>query len=111
MDGDTDKAPDFDLIVCADGVYSMELIPHLLRTLRSLCGARSPLILMAFERRDSAIIDTFFDQARTLGFASKKINIRRILGRQIARWGWTPDDWHSAEIWSMRLNIKKVDMI
>jgi protein N-lysine methyltransferase METTL21D len=102
------KSPEFDLIVCADGVYSIALLPHLLRTLQSLCGSRSPLILMAFERRDSAVIDTFFEQSRTLGFTSKKINIRRILGRQIVRWDWTPDDWHSVEIWSMRLNMKKI---
>jgi protein N-lysine methyltransferase METTL21D len=101
------KSPEFDLIVCADGVYSVDLLPHLLRTLQSLCGLRSPLILMAFERRDPAIIDTFFEQSRALGFTSKKINSRRILGRRIARWGWTLDDWHSVEIWSMRLNTNK----
>lgn len=100
-------SPEFDLIVCADGVYSMDLLPHLLRTLQLLCGPRSPLILMAFERRDSAVIDTFFEQSRTLGFTAKKHNLRRILGRQIARWGWTTEDWHSVEIWTMRLNTKK----
>ena len=95
-----------DLITGADCIYSMELIPHLLRTLQSLCDARSPLILMAFERRDSAVIDTFFAQSKVLGFTSKKINLRRILGRQITRWGWTPDDWQGVELWSMRLNTK-----
>jgi 2-polyprenyl-3-methyl-5-hydroxy-6-metoxy-1,4-benzoquinol methylase len=94
--------PAFDLIVCADGVYSKELINPLLRTLKSLSGPRCPIILLAFERRDTAIIDSFFEQSRTLGFTSKKLNLRRILGRHFVRWGWTPNDYHSAEIWTMR---------
>lgn len=101
------EPPEFDLIVCADGVYSIELISPLLRTLKTLSGSRSPLILIAFERRDTVVIDSFFEQSRTLGFTSKKSNLRRILGRQISRWSWTPNDWHSVEIWSMRLNSKK----
>jgi protein N-lysine methyltransferase METTL21D len=95
-------APLFDLIVCADGVYSSELILPLLRTLKSLSGNHAPLILLAFERRDSTVIELFFEQSRILGFSSRKVNLRRILGRHIIRWGWTPDDWHSVEIWTMR---------
>lgn len=106
-DNNVTESPELDLIACADGVYSTELILPLLRTLKALSGSRSPLILMAFERRDTTVIESFFVQSRNLGFTSKKANIRRILGRQIARWGWTPDDWHSVEIWSMRLNSKK----
>jgi predicted nicotinamide N-methyase len=104
---DDPQAPEFDLIVCADGVYSTELIPPLLRTLKILSGSRSPLILLAFERRDTAVIESFFEQSCVLGFTSKKVNLRRILGRQITRWGWTPDDWHSVEIWSMRLKNQR----
>lgn len=107
-DNDTFQSPEFDLIVCADGVYSTELIPSLLRTLKTLSGSNSPPILIAFERRDSALIDSFSEQSLTLGFTSKKTNLRRILGRQISRWGWTSDDWHSVEIWTMRLNSKKI---
>ena len=99
----SDGIPEFDLIVCADGVYSMDLILPLLRTLKKLSQTRSPLILLAFERRDSGVIDCFFEESKAFGFVSKKVNIRRILGRQIARWGWTSDDWHSVEIWTMRL--------
>ena len=94
--------PVFDLIVCADGVYSKELIDPLLQTLKSLSGSHSPTILMAFERRDTTIIDSFFQQSRALGYTSKKLNLRRILGRHFVRWGWTPNDYHSTEIWSMR---------
>lgn len=95
-------APDFDLILCADGIYARELIPPLLSTLVSLSGAKSPLILLAFERRDAEVIDLFFEQARALGFVAKKVNLQRILGRELARWGWAADDYHSAEIWTMR---------
>jgi predicted nicotinamide N-methyase len=94
--------PEFDLILCADGIYALELIDPLLQTLKTLSGSRSPIILLALERRDTAVIDSFFQQSRSHGFTSKKINLRRVLGRQIARWGWTPDDWHSVEIWTMR---------
>lgn len=94
--------PEFDLILCADGVYAIELIEPLLRTMKTLSGTRLPTILLAFERRDTAVIDSFFQQACSIGFKSKKINLRRLLGRQIARWGWTNDDWHSVEIWTMR---------
>jgi protein N-lysine methyltransferase METTL21D len=100
------QAPEFDLIACADGIYSTELTQPLLRTLKLLSGTRSPLILLAFERRDTAVIDLFFEQSRNLGFTSKKVNLRRILGRQIARWGWNLDDWHSVEIWTMRFISK-----
>lgn len=95
-------APDFDLILCADGIYARELIQPLLNTLVSLSAARSPLILLAFERRDAKVIDLFFEQARALGFVTKKVNLQRILGRELARWGWAVDDYHSAEIWSIR---------
>jgi predicted nicotinamide N-methyase len=98
----TTSMPEFDLIACADGLYAKELIDPLLKTLVSLSGCHSPLILVAFERRDSGVIDLFFEQARSLGFTTKKINLRRILGRQLARWGWATEDYHSAEIWSMR---------
>jgi protein N-lysine methyltransferase METTL21D len=97
-----DTAPEFDLIVCADGVYAAELLQPLLKTLKSLSRSRSPLILLAFERRDTAVIDSFFTQSRNMGFTSKKLNLKRILGRQFTRWNWTPEDYHSAEIWSMR---------
>ena len=107
-DDDTLQSPELDLIVCADGVYSAELILPLLQTLNTLSGSNSPLILIAFERRDTAVIDSFFEQSLTLGFNSKKSNLRRILGRQISRWGWISDDWHSIEIWTMRLNSKKI---
>lgn len=100
------QAPEFDLIACADGIYSTELIQPLLRTLETLSGTRSPLILLAFERRDTEVIDLFFKQSRNHGFISKKVNLRRNLGRQIARWGWNPDDWHSVEIWTMRITSK-----
>lgn len=105
---DTFQSPELDLIVCADGVYSTELIIPLLQTLKTLSGSNSPLILIAFERRDTAVVDSFFEKSLTLGFTSKKVNLRRILGRQISRWGWTSDDWHSVEIWTMRLNFKKI---
>ena len=99
----SDRIPEFDLIICADGVYSMDLVLPLLRTLKKLSEDRSPLVLLAFERRDSGVINYFFDESKEFGFVSKKVNIRRILGRQISRWGWSSDDWHSVEIWTMRL--------
>ena len=101
-DGNDTTTPEFDLIVCADVLYAKELVDPLLKTLVSLSGARSPLILMAFERRDSLVIDLFFEQARSVGFTAKKNNLRRILGRQLGRWGWTMEDYDNAEIWSMR---------
>ena len=101
------NTPEFDMIVCADGIYSTELISPLLRTLTTLSATRSPLILMAFERRDTEVIDSFFEQSLTLGFTNRKVNLRRVLARQIARWSWSPDDWHSIEIRTMRLNTKK----
>ena len=101
-DSDQSKQPEFDLIVCADGIYSKELIEPLLRTLKSLSGSKSPSILLSFERRDAPVIESFFEQSCIFGFTSKKINVRRLLGRQFFRWGWTPNDYHSAEIWSMR---------
>jgi predicted nicotinamide N-methyase len=103
------QTPEFDLILCADGVYAVDLIDSLLRTLKTLSGSRSPPILLAFERRDSAVIDMFFERSRKLGFKSKKMNMRRILGREIARWGWTSEDWHSVEIWTMRYQPPTVD--
>ena len=96
------KGFNFDLIVCADGIYSMELLEPLINTLKMLSGTSSPLIVMAFERRDGLVIENFFESASRIGFKCKKANLRRILGRQIQRWGWTDDDWHSAEVWTMR---------
>lgn len=104
--GDTNctehETPQFDLIVCADGIYTPELISPLLRTLKTLSNGNSPLVLLAFERRDTAVIDSFFTKSQSFGFTSKRLNLRRILGRHFLRWGWTPEDYHSAEIWSMR---------
>src|SRR5579862_2928226 len=62
-----DKIPQFDLIVCADGIYESELLKPLLRTLKTLSYSSSPLILMAFERRDTAVIDSFFTQSKSYG--------------------------------------------
>jgi Lysine methyltransferase len=109
---DTDDdgfCPTFDLIVCADGVYAIELILPLLRTLRTLSAGNSPLILIAFERRDPAVIDSFFEHALSYGFTRKRINLRRILGRHLTRWGWTSEDFHSAEIWSMRCTSRDLN--
>jgi len=96
------EMPQFDLLVCADGIYTPELLQPLLRTLKTLSGSSSPLILTAFERRDTAVIDSFFSQSQSYGFTSKRLNLRRILGRHFQRWEWTPEDYHSAEIWAMR---------
>jgi hypothetical protein len=105
----TKTIPEFDLILCADGVYTLDLIDPLLRTMQTLSGSRSPSILLAFERRDTEVIDAFFEKSRSLGFTSKKVNLRRVLGRDIARWGWNREDWHSVEIWTMRYKAANSD--
>ncbi|CUA72267.1 hypothetical protein RSOLAG22IIIB_00932 [Rhizoctonia solani] len=100
----------FDLIVTADTLYVPHLTPHLLRTLdyiqaltpvtNNSTSYRRPTALIAFERRDPALIDS------ALALIPGSLN--RIPQRKISKalqrlgWNWDTSDWEGVEVWKVK---------
>jgi protein N-lysine methyltransferase METTL21D len=99
--------PPFDLIVTADTIFSLEAVPHLLQTIKSLCvlssteSRNSPLTIVCIERRDPIVVDDFLKRAREAGFEvemekpSKVVNLVNGLR-------WDKEDWEGIEIWKLK---------
>ena len=69
---------------------------------RALSSDRTP-ILLALERRDSQLVDSFFASARDRhGFTCTRISHSRIK-QLMAGLDWAAEDWSAVEIWKMRL--------
>ena len=98
-------APPFDLILTTDTLYTPQLLPHLLSTLRalSLLSHSPPPILLALERRDTTLIDMALDRAREEGFEVKMVSKGRI-AKSVDRWlGWKErEEWEGVEVWKLR---------
>jgi len=62
----------FDVVVTADTLFTVELAEPLAKTLASLCTPQT-LCLVAYEKRDPIVIDTFLTHARQLGFVVKRV--------------------------------------
>lgn len=82
----------FDTLITTDTIYHPSLIRPLLCTLRafSLLGPatqRTPPILVALERRDPALVDAALQQAREMGFDTKRVGQGRI-GKCLQKAGW-----------------------
>lgn len=96
---------DFDLIVTSDTIYKPEFVQPLLETMQFLCRPRNAKIVLALERRDSASIDSFLDQASDAGFARVQVKPLRISkALKNAEIRWTREDWAGIEIYEMRLS-------
>lgn len=71
----------------------------------ALCADRTP-ILLALERRDPQLVDSFFAAARDRhGFACTRIGHSRIK-QLMAGLDWAPEDWSAVEIWKLRKAAK-----
>lgn len=96
--------PPFDLILTTDTIYVPELLDALLDTLRSLSllSSSPPPILLALERRDSALVDASLAKARAGGFECGMVNKSRTAKSVERHLAWEREDWDSVEIWKMR---------
>ncbi|KAF8682165.1 Lysine methyltransferase [Rhizoctonia solani] len=123
--------PVFDLIVTADTLYVPHLTPHLLRTLDHLQAltpvtgsslsspssdsnhqpkvstnrARQPTTLVAFERRDPALIDAAL--ALIPGSLTRIPHKKLSKALQRAGWKWDASDWDGVEIWKIKWGNSK----
>ncbi|KAF9005572.1 hypothetical protein BDQ17DRAFT_1353395 [Cyathus striatus] len=105
--------PPFDLIISADTVYDSALVQPLLRTCHALStlsiaaspDAHVPTVLLCLERRDPALVDNLIYEAHhTWNFIVHRIPHRRLAKIiQKSNPAWTKDDWHSIEIWKLKL--------
>ena len=102
--------PPFDLIVTSDTVYIPQLAQPLLRTIHALAslsstGAKSPLILLCFERRDPLLIDRTLNDARQVwGFKPERVPHKK-LAQAMDKAGlrWDKEDWDGVELWKLKL--------
>ena len=68
----------------------------------TLSPDRTP-ILLALERRDPQLVDSFFASARDRhGFVCTRVGHSRVK-QLMAGLDWAAEDWSAVEIWKMRL--------
>lgn len=128
VDFETNRfSPPFSLILTTDSIYHPSLIQPLLDTLRSLSilstysphvanrtsfPRQPPEIYLALENRDPALIDSFWEEATTMGFKSSRVEsgvLKKVMerayekGGEEGKWelGWRRDEWEGVEIWKM----------
>ncbi|KAH7889294.1 hypothetical protein F5I97DRAFT_499636 [Phlebopus sp. FC_14] len=100
--------PPFDLIVSSDTIYDSSLIDPFFRTLRALSLAglqgsasvtppKSPVVLLALERRDPELINTALLRAPVPLVQVPTKKIRKVLERTGMHWDGA--DWEGVEVW------------
>lgn len=99
--------PPFDLIVSSDTLYDESLIDPFFTTLQALCTqgrdstssipTKYPLVLIALERRDPALISTALARAPISLAQVPTKKLRKALDRSGIRWDGV--DWDGVEIW------------
>ncbi|CDZ97494.1 Nicotinamide N-methyltransferase-like [Phaffia rhodozyma] len=95
--------PPFDLILTTDTIYLPSLLPHLLKTLKTLSSLSGhPPILLALERRDPALVDRSLDEFLNAGFEAKMVNKGRLKKSVDRHLGWAKSDWDGVEVWKFR---------
>ncbi|EGG09739.1 uncharacterized protein MELLADRAFT_47341 [Melampsora larici-populina 98AG31] len=100
---------EFDLIVTTDTVYTSELLRPLLMTLKNLSDSstRPPPIYLALERRDPALVESFFKMADQLNFKADRIDHSSLV-KLTEQMGWELDDWEGVEVWKLRQRVQKL---
>ncbi len=107
-------SPPYDLIYTADTIYDSTLVTPLLRSLHAISKlsaaasptSRPPTILLCLERRDPALIDSFFHEAATVwNFSIERVPSRK-LAKAIQKHNphWTKEDWEGVELWKLKLD-------
>jgi len=108
--------PPFDLIFTSDTIFSVDLTPHLIRSLHHLCktsglstdanGAMQyPAVYVALENRDPIATRQALDVAKDpWGFAVTQVPSSKVYGA-MKRGGvdWDQDEWDGVEIWKFAL--------
>ncbi|KAI6005528.1 hypothetical protein EDD15DRAFT_2506781 [Pisolithus albus] len=99
--------PPFDLIVSSDTLYDESLIDPFFTTVQALCTqgrdstssipTKYPLILIALERRDPALISTALARAPISLTQVPSKKLKKALDRSGIRWDGA--DWDGVEIW------------
>ncbi|KIO06512.1 hypothetical protein M404DRAFT_999152 [Pisolithus tinctorius Marx 270] len=99
--------PPFDLIVSSDTLYDESLIDPLFATLQALCNQgrdttsslpnKPPVILIALERRDPALISTALARAPVPLVQVPTKKLKKALDRSDIQWDGA--DWDGVEIW------------
>ncbi|KAG9001616.1 hypothetical protein FRB95_011418 [Tulasnella sp. JGI-2019a] len=109
-------SPPFDLIITSDTIFSVDLSPHLIRTIHHLCQLsavavndedklRYPIVYLALENRDPITTNRALDEARDVwGFTLTRV-LQSKVGSAMKRGGvdWTPEEWEGVEIWRLTL--------
>lgn len=107
-------APPWDLIVTTDTLYHSDLIDPLFRSILALVRASraaqdstatDPTILVALERRDSALIDAALQRATEHGFVLSHVPARLLRKAVDQHLGatWERDDWAGVEVWEFKV--------
>lgn len=110
-------SPPFDLIITSDTIFSVDLTPHLIRTIHHLCRSsgvqtkasdaiQCPPVYLALENRDPITTDRALDEAKnTWGFSLTRIPNNKV-NAAMRRGGvdWTEDEWEGVEIWKLMLS-------
>ncbi|KAI6045383.1 hypothetical protein EDC04DRAFT_2921621 [Pisolithus marmoratus] len=96
--------PPFDLIVSSDTLYDASLVDPFFTTLQALCiqgrdstSSKPPLVLIALERRDPALISTALARAPISLVQVPAKKLKKALDRSGIRWDGV--DWDGVEIW------------
>ncbi|KAI8984157.1 hypothetical protein BDF20DRAFT_858299 [Mycotypha africana] len=84
----------YNYILASDCIYEVELVEPLLKCIRHY-SSTSTIILIAVERRDDAVIDSFIKKAEAFGF-----NARMVL-KKFLRHDMVDND--DVEIWKLKL--------
>lgn len=98
----------FDLILTADTLYVPHLVEPLLRTIHSLArDSPSALILIAIERRDSALLDSALQRAQSeFGFHVQRVpNNKLAKAIKKTRCEWRKEDWSGVELWKLVFQV------
>ena len=106
-------APPFQLIVSADTIYSDSLIAPFLRTLHTMStlsihpssSNRAPPIYICLERRDPALVDRTFSEAKEVwNFSVERIPHKKVV-KAMKNGGikWDRSEWEGVEIWKLVL--------
>lgn len=96
--------PPFDLIISSDTLYDVSLVQPFFRTVQALAASsrkieplKSPLFLLALERRDPQLIDHALACAPVPLTRVPTKKVRKALER--AGIHWKMSDWEGVEIW------------
>ncbi|KAI8643892.1 putative methyltransferase-domain-containing protein [Parasitella parasitica] len=92
----------FHYIIASDCIYEIELVEPLLNCIRHYA---SPLtvILIAMERRDDVVVDSFIDKARLFGFEARMILKKLLNSKSVGN--------EDVEIWKFKLRKNRSNKV